>query len=267
MNNYDSSSYEGIMNQIIWNNKYILSEGKSIFQSVFCNLGILKVGDLVSRDGVLLKSDKIRISSFSPCHSFSLMGVFDAIPKERRSIIKTNPYCAPSAMDQTCFELIIAGKVIDLASASSKLIYNEFRSLKQTPATAKAKILSKYPDLAIDWKKLYSLAFETTLGTMLREFQCKILNLIIFTNEKLHRFKMVNPFYVPFTMLRRNPWSIYCISVKYRPFFGKNWEKLQNTGPLISISLNNKSCYCYLPRSTKDSNQFAYAGPEWPCIV
>lgn len=28
-------------------------------------------------------------------------------------------------MDQTCFELIIAGKVIDLASDSSKLIYNE----------------------------------------------------------------------------------------------------------------------------------------------
>ena len=192
MNNYDSSSYEGIMNEIIWNNKYILSQGKSIFQSVFCNLGILKVGDLVSRDGVLLKSDKILNSSFSPCHSFSLMGVLDAIPKEWRSIIKTNPYCAPSAMDQTCFELIIAGKVIDLASASSKLIYNEFRSLKQTPATAKAKILSKYPDLAIDWKKLYSLAFETTLDTKLREFQYKILNLIIFTNEKLHRFKMVD---------------------------------------------------------------------------
>ena len=83
-------------------------------------------------------------------------------------------------------------KVIDLASASSKLIHNEFRSLKQTPATAKAKILNKHPDLAIDWKKLYSLAFETTLDTKLREFQHKILNLIIFTNEKLHRFKMVD---------------------------------------------------------------------------
>ena len=59
MNNYNSSSYEGIMNQIIWNNKYILSEDKSFFQSVFYNRGILKVGDLVSRDGVFLKSDKI----------------------------------------------------------------------------------------------------------------------------------------------------------------------------------------------------------------
>ena len=149
MTNYDSSSYEGIMNQIVWNYRYILNEGKSIFLSVFFHLGILKVGELVSKEGVFLKSDKILNSSFSPCYFFSLMGILDAIPKEWRSIIKTNPYCAPSPMDQTSFELIIAGKVIDLANATSKWVYNEFRSLKQTPATAKDKILNKYPDLAI----------------------------------------------------------------------------------------------------------------------
>ena len=185
--NYDSSSYEGIMNQIIWNNKYILHEGKSIFKLVFYNLGIL-----VSKEGVFLKSDKILNSTFPPVYSFSLMKVLDAIPKEWRSIIKINPYCAPSLMDQAGFELIIAGKVIDLAKVTSKLVYNAFRSLKQTPATAKTKISKIYPDLAIDWKKLYSLAFETTLDTKLREFQYKILNVIIFTNKKLHRFKMVD---------------------------------------------------------------------------
>ena len=164
------------MNQIIWNNKYILSAGKSIFKFVFYNLGILKVGDLVSKEGVFLKSDKILNSTFSPCYSFSLMGVLDAIPKEWRSIIKVHPYCAPSPMDHAGFELIIAGKVIDLAKVTSKLVYNAFRSLKQTPVTAKTKILKIYPDLTIDWKKLYSLAFESTSDTKLREFQYKILN-------------------------------------------------------------------------------------------
>ena len=127
-------------------------------------------------------------------------------------------------MDQTCFELKIAGKVIDLSNVTLKLVYNEFRSLKQTPATAKAKIMNKYPYLAIDWKKLYSLAFETTLDTKLREFQYKILNMIIFTNKKLHRFKLVDsPLqYVPFAMQRKNPWSIYYISVSHRVSFGKN---------------------------------------------
>jgi len=66
-------------------------------------------------------------------------GVIDAIPKDLRSITKTNPYYAPSPMDQTCFELIIAGKVIYRAKVTSKLVYNAFRSLKQTPAAAKDK--------------------------------------------------------------------------------------------------------------------------------
>ena len=74
----------------------------------------------------------------------------------------------------------------------------------------------------MDWKRLYSLALETTLDTKLREFQFKIFNLIIFTNEKLHRFKMVDPLYVPFAMLRRNLRSIYCISVSHRVSSGKN---------------------------------------------
>ena len=71
------------------------------------------------------------------------------------------------------------------------MVYREFRSLKQTSATAKAKILSKYPDVSIDWERLYSLAFETTLDTKLREFQYKLLNLIVFTNKKLYQFQMV----------------------------------------------------------------------------
>ena len=82
MTNYDSSSYEGIMNQIIWINKF---KWGVIYFSASYNLGILKVGEsLVSSEGVFLKSDKILNSSFffSPCHSLSPMGVLDAIPKE-----------------------------------------------------------------------------------------------------------------------------------------------------------------------------------------
>ena len=137
-----------------------------------------------------LKVTKFSVS-LSTGYLFSLMGVIDAIPNEWRSIIKTNPYCAPSMLDQTCFVLTIAGKTIDLANVTSKLVYREFRSVKQTTATAKAKILSKYPDLSIDWERVYSLAFETTLDTKLREFPYKLLNLIVFTNKKLYQFKMV----------------------------------------------------------------------------
>ena len=59
---------------------------------------------------------------------------------------------------------------------------------KQIPPTAQQKITDKYSDTVINWKKVYSLPFRTTLDSKLREFQYKILNNIVFTNDKLFRF-------------------------------------------------------------------------------
>ena len=63
---------------------------------------------------------------------------------------------------------------------------------KKTTPTAKdwEKLSAKYHHLTIDWKRVYLLSFRTTLETKLREFHFKILNRIVFTNEKLFRFDM-----------------------------------------------------------------------------
>ena len=119
------------------------------------------------------------------------MGIVNAIPRKWRSLIKANSYCASLPLERTLFQITIAGKLVDLLDVTSKMVYNEFRSHKQTPPTAKAKLMSRYPNLSIEWKRLYSLAFAITLDTKLREFQYKLLNLIIFMNKKLYQFKMV----------------------------------------------------------------------------
>ena len=179
------------MNQIIWKNKRILSEGKSFFQPFFNDRGIVKVGDLFSKDRIFLQNNKIVNASLPPCFSFVLMSIVNAIPSKWCSLIKANSYCAPLPLERTLFQITVAGKLVDLLDVTSKKVYNELRSHKQTPPTAKAKLMSRYPDLSIEWKRLYSLAFEITLDTKLREFQYKLLNLIIFTNKKLYQFKMV----------------------------------------------------------------------------
>ena len=56
------------------------------------------------------------------------------------------------------------------------------------------------------------------------------------------------------TRLSKHLLAIGFGSLKYKMFHA--W--LQNTGPLISQSLNNKSCYCYLSRWTRDSDKIAY---------
>ena len=50
---------------------------------------------------------------------------------------------------------------------------------------------NKYSNIDIDWEKVYTLAFQCTLDTKIREFHYKILNCIIFTNVKLNLIGVV----------------------------------------------------------------------------
>ena len=49
-----------------------------------------------------------------------------------------------------------------------------------------------YPKLSVEWKKIYSPPFTVTIDTKIREFQYKLLNNVVFTNDKLFRFKMID---------------------------------------------------------------------------
>ena len=59
---------------------------------------------------------------------------------------------------------------------------------KKSPPSAKQKLSMKYPEIDINWEKAYSLPFQVTPESKVREFQYKIANDIVFTNEKLFRF-------------------------------------------------------------------------------
>ena len=81
---------------------------------------------------------------------------------------------------------------VDLLKITSKLLYTVFKNKKQKSPTAQNKIQNKSPELSVDWKKIYSLPFNVTMETKLREFQYKLLDDIVFTKEKLLRFKMID---------------------------------------------------------------------------
>ena len=67
-------------------------------------------------------------------------------------------------------------------------MYRQFQAKKQGLPTPQKKLSDKYPHSAIDWEKVYSLSFRSSMESKLREFQYKILYCIVFTNEKLFRF-------------------------------------------------------------------------------
>ena len=45
------------MNEIIWNNRFICIDKKSVYRSDLVNLGIIKVGDVITDNNLLLHED------------------------------------------------------------------------------------------------------------------------------------------------------------------------------------------------------------------
>ena len=110
------------------------------------------------------------------------------MPAAWRLLIRTANIAPVLSPLPNTLAILINDILIPILDASSKHIYRSLFGQK-TP-TAKEKLSAKYHHLTIDWKRVYILSFRTTLETKLREFQFKILNRIVFTNEKLFRFGM-----------------------------------------------------------------------------
>ena len=120
------------------------------------------------------------------------MSVIYSMPAAWRLLIRTANIAPVLSPLPNTLAILINDILIPILDASSKHIYRSFLPKKQTTPTAKdrEKLSAKYHRLTIDWKRVYLLSFRTTLETKLREFQFKILNRIVFTNEKLFRFDM-----------------------------------------------------------------------------
>ena len=115
------------------------------------------------------------------------MSIINSIPTEWRSLIKASTDVTVADPIPSIPTIKMAsGNVVPILDISPKQIYQIFLQQKQIAPTAKQKSTNKYSNIEIDWEKVYTLAFQCTLDTKIRECQYKILNCIIFTNEKLN---------------------------------------------------------------------------------
>ena len=70
-------------NTVIWNNKFICIQGKSVFYEALFRKGIITLGDLTTNDnGVYTGLQNVTRSSLSPKDKFQLMAIIDALPAQ-----------------------------------------------------------------------------------------------------------------------------------------------------------------------------------------
>ena len=189
VNGKTPSCYEEIINEIIWNNKFLCYDKKSMYRRDIVNLGVVKIKDLISANN----SFSCDFSSLTnPEQRFFLMSIINSIPAEWRSLIKASTnVTSANPIPITPTIKLPSGNVVPILDISPKQIYQIFLQQKQIAPTAKQKLSNKYSNIDIDWEKAYTLAFHCTLDTKIREFHYKILNCIIFTNVKLNLIGVV----------------------------------------------------------------------------
>ena len=120
-----------IANQVIWNNRFICIESKSIYNQRLIDFGIVKVGDLCDSRGELKSNKEPLHSILSPIEHFLLFSILSAIPQEWRKTLKANKLSVSLNTRNIIpgdFYLHIKGKITNLEKLHSKEIYDSLIS-------------------------------------------------------------------------------------------------------------------------------------------
>ena len=177
---------------IIWNNKHICVDSKSIFHCALFKKGIITLEDLVSDNNDLIVKQSLNGSLFTPTEVFLLMQVIYALPVQwRNSLALCGHKRDTTFVLNDHIKLRLKDKEVLIDKAASKDIYGEIRSKYETNPTAQAKYMELYPSVCLEWKEIYNLPFKVRNDTKSREFQYKILNRYLTTNAFLYKIGLI----------------------------------------------------------------------------
>ena len=173
-----------IVNQVIWNNSFLLKQGNSMFYPSLYNKGILKVNDLQDDFGNFMKwaSAKLKFD-LEEQDAMLWLSVLESIPSQWKRKVKSH--------DMKIVDDVSAGPSLNM---TVKSVYNILlRSVKTCPTSQKSieTLLNNY---SINWPEVYMIHHKVTIETSLRVFQYKLLNNIIYLNKRIAKFdSAVNP--------------------------------------------------------------------------
>lgn len=151
LNNSTPVTSNDVMNEIIWNNRFICIDKKSVYRSDLVNLGIIKVGDFIMDNNRFLHEDPF--VTISPEQRFFIMGLVHSLPSDWKTIIRSS-VCnnEKRPIPHTPYVNLNCG-FFPISDVTSKQIYNSFLCKKQIPPTAHQKISDKYLDTIINCKR------------------------------------------------------------------------------------------------------------------
>ena len=224
----DSPSHEDISQTVIWNNRFICIDSKSVYNKHLVSKGIIRISDLILEENQFITTGNLNESDLSPLDVFGIIAIIDAIPCKWREILKTK-----SIADKSDFVLQdeIYLRLLDIrtpiSKAISKGVYADLKSKVLTTPTAQQRYTDLFSEHSLEWKEIYSLPFKVALDTKSREFQYKILHRFLTTNILLKKMGKVD-----------SSKCSFCGTVD------ESLEHLFVSCPIIKTFWNDLICWC-----------------------
>ena len=246
----DSSTLGGIGNQIIWYNKHILVDGKTLAYPNLIASGIVQIHNILNNGNIYtyetLPDNIKRITNFLQWTSLC-----QSIPKAWRNVIQGKEPLLEWKMENTG-KVKLGAKIKSFWDADFKSLYAELKKKKYDISKAHRDTTQMYNFNLDNWKQIYAMPHTLKVDNRIKELQYKILHRFVATNKLLHKIgKRDSP--------RCNHCFLYTETIQHmfyecntiRNFWFKVEEYLQDSLNIRVVLLEKDILYCHSDQEDK----------------
>ena len=135
LHNHIPNTKDDVLNEIIWNNQYLLINKQSFYNKKLKETGFVKLGDILSSDFKLNSWDFLRKKTLSLSDYFLLLGIFSSIPSNWKRLLNDDNQLRRTNPDNS---------LPDLTTMNTKSVYSALVKRIQTPPTSQGKFDTLY---------------------------------------------------------------------------------------------------------------------------
>ena len=177
---------------ILWNNKEITVESKSIFWKCLFEKGIYFVQDLLNRDGKFLSLENIQRKYNVQLNYLKYFQLIATIPNYLKRKAQATAVTNRNVFEEWDTFYLSENQVISLTKCRCKDYYKLLQEKVRTEPTAVKRWCIRFPNFDSSWKEILHKIYKTTSDQKLREFGYKAFHRILVTNKELKLFKIRN---------------------------------------------------------------------------
>ena len=181
------SSYEDPLKRefILWNNKKITIENKSVFWKAWRNKNVLFVQDLLNKQGNYLSPQEFSEKYNIKVNFLQYYQITSAIPTHLKSYASAHTDLGD--LNSICenFDFQLSYVTLNLKKTFCKQFYKLFVEKINTEPTAIKSWRKHSPEVAENWVHCIQNNYKITRDNKLRQFYFKLLHRILVTNKEL----------------------------------------------------------------------------------